>query len=82
MINLAKSRAGHTRTPYNSSAGDARRTNPSLPLIRRAINSSVATVVNESMNVNHLGFQLFLFILGQNTGFTQTSTTNEITVAE
>ena len=54
LLNLAKSRATNPRTPYNSSAGDARRTNPSLPLIRRAMNSSVATVVNESTNRNHL----------------------------
>lgn len=47
---VVKSRDRNPRTPFNSTAGDSKRTSPPLPPIKRPLASNISSVILESMN--------------------------------
>ncbi len=61
---LAKSQGTNPRTPFNSSAGDLRRTGPPLPPIKRSLTLSVSPIITESQNETESFFsaKILLFI--------------------
>ncbi|CAF1216275.1 unnamed protein product [Rotaria sordida] len=63
---MSKSHETNPRTPFNSSAGDLKRTSPPLPPIRRSLISNISSTTNEKQ---HGGFIPSL-------GTSEVSTTN------